>query len=84
MARQHRVVDHVEHLIPIDLDRAICEYHLTAPRALLTRIMPLPRGHQSGTTHACVAVAVDAVIMTAFPQAGDFAGAAPICWWGRN
>jgi len=85
MARRHRVVDHgVEHLIPITLDRAISGYHLTAPRALLTRIAPLTRGDQSGTTHASLAVASDAVMMTAFPHAGDFAGAAAIGWGGRN
>jgi hypothetical protein len=84
MARQHRVVDHVvEHLIPTNVDRATSEYHLTVPRALLTRIAPLTKGDQSGTTHACVGVAGDAA-MTAFPHARDFAGAAGSRWGGRN
>jgi hypothetical protein len=56
MARQHRVVDQgVEHLIPTNLDRPSREYHFTVPMALLTRVAPLTRGDQSGTTHACVA-----------------------------
>jgi hypothetical protein len=51
MARQYRVVDHVvEQLILINRDQAICEYHLTAPRALLTRIVPLTGGDRPGAT----------------------------------
>jgi hypothetical protein len=55
MARQHRVVDQdVEHLTPTRLDGASSGYHLTVPRALLTRIAALTRRDQSGTTHASV------------------------------
>lgn len=51
MARQSRVVDHVVgQLILINRDQVVCEYHLTEPRALLTRIVPLTGGDRPGTT----------------------------------